>query len=542
MDGVLLGVDGRLSERIKDQPTGWSWYVLSQLDGAGRTGADWQSALTALNGKEAVVVYQVGSADPSQLDRVRNALSGARFIAVSDRREGADLQDLINGRLIDRFYVTPDQDEAILAAVTETFPSTVEKTPTILAGMEDTVEESVVTSFYIYDLIYGDLDKARRMGDLRKQFGPLAYPNCALTILVDNFWELCRDLDNKSRYGIKMEYLKLLRAYIRTSELESIACSLIGTDKLIALVHVPEGPEQEGPRKVLEMAADLKEYINKRAQRTVSIGVGNVYRDSRWIWKSYEESFNALEYTFYLGNDSVIHYEETKNFTTLRNSEDQLPACKYNFFRHINQWSEAEIAADYEDTLEGLFSRSFSSETIKSIVIKYNFEILDHLEQMDLPVAELHDHLIQSSTGILRASTLEGIRRINRDYIQRVARAIVSKRQSNDVGAAIDSARAFLEKYYYRDLSLELMAQVSNLSPAYFSRKFKEHIGLNYSDYLEQIRLEQARELLLTSPISLGEIARRVGFHDYSYFSSRFKRKYGSGPTHYKNEQSATAY
>lgn len=104
---------------------------------------------------------------------------------------------------------------------------------------------------------------------------------------------------------------------------------------------------------------------------------------------------------------------------------------------------------------------------------------------MDLPLEELHDYLIQSSSSILRAATIEMIRQINRDFIKRVARAIVTKRQGEDVRAAIDSAKAFIDKYYYRDLSLELMAQVSNLSPAYFSRKFKERIGLNYTEYLE---------------------------------------------------------
>lgn len=543
MDVVFLALDRHLTERIKQNTKGRTWHEIGLWDSMNvdRPSEDWESTLFALSGKKALIIYGLDSAETVQLERIRTSLSGAAFIAVTDRIDYSQLQRFINGHFVDWLYQLPDQTRELLTAVSEFLASADNEGISISEPVEGSIEESMVTSFYIYDLIYGDLDKARMMSNLRDKFGLLAYPNCALTIMVDNFWELCRDLDNKSRYGVKMEYLQLLRTFIKTSELESIACSLIGTDKLIALVHLPETSEKEGSRIILQMAANMKEYINKRAQRSVSIGVGNIYLDSRSIWKSYEESFKALEFTFYLGNDSVIQYEETKNFTTFRNSEDQLPIHKYNFFRNISQWSEAEIAAEYEDTLEGLFSRSFSSETIKSIVIKYNFEILDYLEQMDLPLEELHEYLIQSSSSILRAATIEMIRQINRDFIKRVARAIVTKRQGEDVRAAIDSAKAFIDKYYYRDLSLELMAQVSNLSPAYFSRKFKEQIGLNYTEYLEQTRLELAREYLVASSVSLTEIARKVGFNDYSYFSSRFRRRYGKSPTQFKQEQLSAA-
>lgn len=81
------------------------------------------------------------------------------------------------------------------------------------------------------------------------------------------------------------------------------------------------------------------------------------------------------------------------------------------------------------------------------------------------------------------------------------------------------------------------MSQVSNLSTAYFSRKFKEQTGQNFSEFLERARLERATELLLTSDLSLNEIADQVGFNDYSYFSSRFKKNYGIGPLIYKQQK-----
>ena len=486
-----------------------------------------------------IVIYEPIGEYIHALEFIKNKYNRGYYIALAKENPGKELAFLINEGLIDHMHLPSSGNEELWGSIAEGIYS-FRKNGNLVkkeTSAEDSIEESMVTTFYIYDLIYGDMDKAGRLESLRDQFGLIKLPNCAMTIMVDNFWELCRDLDNKSRYQIKMEYLSYLREYTKISAIESIACSLIGTDKLIALLNVPAKPGQEGTELLLNLASDLKKYINKKVPNTVSIGIGNVYQDSKNVWRSYEESFKALEYSFYLGSDSVIHFEETKNYTTLENDQDKLPSFKYNFFKNINSWSETEIASYYETTIEHLIGKSFSSETIKSIVIKYNFEILDYLEQLDLDVKELSDYVIKVSSKILRAATMESIQEINREYISKIAGAIIQNRAYDGITASVESAKAFIDKYYYRELSLEVMSQVSNLSTAYFSRKFKEKTGLNFSEYLERARLENALELIKTSDISINQIAEKVGFSDSSYFSSRFKKKYGHAPYFYKQQK-----
>lgn len=58
----------------------------------------------------------------------------------------------------------------------------------------------------------------------------------------------------------------------------------------------------------------------------------------------------------------------------------------------------------------------------------------------------------------------------------------------------MDNSINFLEKYYYKDLSLTELANVCNMSDSYFSRKFKERFNINFSTYLLNIRLEKAKD------------------------------------------------
>ena len=69
-----------------------------------------------------------------------------------------------------------------------------------------------------------------------------------------------------------------------------------------------------------------------------------------------------------------------------------------------------------------------------------------------------------------------------------------------------------------------------NLSPSYFSKLFKTETGINYSTYLNQVRVEKSKELLLNEDLTLVEISNLVGFEEQSYFTKVFRRITGTTP------------
>lgn len=109
-----------------------------------------------------------------------------------------------------------------------------------------------------------------------------------------------------------------------------------------------------------------------------------------------------------------------------------------------------------------------------------------------------------------------------------------------DVGGStkqelVSEAARFIESYYARnDLSLTLIAQNLLISPSYLSSIFKKVRGLSISQYLNQIRLTKAKELLTETSLTLTEIAQRVGYNDLFYFSKVFKKYFGIPPSSYK--------
>ena len=99
----------------------------------------------------------------------------------------------------------------------------------------------------------------------------------------------------------------------------------------------------------------------------------------------------------------------------------------------------------------------------------------------------------------------------------------------------IRKARKRIEEKYASDLSLVNVSQQVNLSPQYFSRLFSETVGINFGDYLLDVRMKRAQYLILNSDKKIYEIAEDVGIHNYRYFTSLFKKYYGVTPKVYKN-------
>ncbi len=101
----------------------------------------------------------------------------------------------------------------------------------------------------------------------------------------------------------------------------------------------------------------------------------------------------------------------------------------------------------------------------------------------------------------------------------------------------INKSLQYINTHYSEDISLENVAQIVYLSPAYFSRIFKQETGSTFSSYLNEVRIKNSKYLLKSSNTRLVEITWLVGFKDQAYFSKVFKRITGISPLKYRKEK-----
>ena len=101
-----------------------------------------------------------------------------------------------------------------------------------------------------------------------------------------------------------------------------------------------------------------------------------------------------------------------------------------------------------------------------------------------------------------------------------------------------DGVMQFLEEHYSnRALSQTMVADHFHLSIYSLSRMFKKQFGMSFSEYVNGKRLEKSRELLLSTVLSVKEIADEVGFTDANYFTRLFRQNFGISPTDFRKNR-----
>ncbi len=95
----------------------------------------------------------------------------------------------------------------------------------------------------------------------------------------------------------------------------------------------------------------------------------------------------------------------------------------------------------------------------------------------------------------------------------------------------------YIRRNYAKKITLEDVASIVYLSPSYFSKVFKDEMELNFNAYLNKIRIEKSKQLLMNDSIKLADVSGLVGFEDQSYFSKVFKKLVGQTPGKFRESR-----
>jgi AraC-like DNA-binding protein len=102
------------------------------------------------------------------------------------------------------------------------------------------------------------------------------------------------------------------------------------------------------------------------------------------------------------------------------------------------------------------------------------------------------------------------------------------------VGKIVREMTAYVHKHFHHPMSLDQLAAAMKMNASYLSDLFSRHLGVTFHQYLVEVRMAQARELLLTSPRRVCEVACEVGYASADQFRHAFKAHAGVPPSHWR--------
>lgn len=306
---------------------------------------------------------------------------------------------------------------------------------------------------------------------------------------------------------------------------------IVGTvmaNKLAVLVPYEKDRMDYNERiELIEKARELVRRMYKKTDISFRIGIGRVGRKVQEMAESYNEALNALVMT----TGSVAHV-------------DDLPiGCDY--------------AGDYPIHLEKRLLEAVEKGEINTAVTtaKSFFDWMvennpDSLMEIRVKILEFvlwAEHIAYEKGGmtyqfnsrqdylpaLMDAADTDTLWKWFMEKIRNACQNSRSKREEKS-NSIIEMSKEYIRNNYNKDISLDEVSRVANISPYYFSKIFKEGTGRNFIEYLTNIRIEKAKELLNTTEYSMKEICTMCGYSDPNYFSRSFKKNVGVTPTEYK--------
>ena len=110
---------------------------------------------------------------------------------------------------------------------------------------------------------------------------------------------------------------------------------------------------------------------------------------------------------------------------------------------------------------------------------------------------------------------------------------------SADAAGLVDAVKHYIRQHYREDLTRSDLAEVVHITPNYLSKRFHTETGMSLREYINQLRIEDAKRLLLSTNVTISEIASEVGFDNISYFSTVFRKLCGVSPIEWSSGKRA---
>ncbi len=320
----------------------------------------------------------------------------------------------------------------------------------------------------------------------------------------------------------------------------AVAFSTPGEQSVVVL---SAGDEAATLSRGLECAELIAERVSRELARTVSIGVGEPGSGFAAVPASYAQATTALEQRLVRGPAQIITAEQLG--APLRPSVQSPDSdARVAYVRAVKTADRVAAAAALDAVVGALRRSDADTETRYLTMQRLLADALSGLETLGLDALGFDPLGLDGSApdggqgnpfvAIARMKTLDEIQEWFRRFQER-AWTVLNQRQRSHSHAKAEAAEEYIRANAHRpDLSLSAVCGALSVSKSYFSPLFKEHTGKTFVEYLTDLRVERAKELLLRDPLKSYEVAERVGFRDAHYFSLTFKKTTGVSPTEFR--------
>ncbi len=310
-------------------------------------------------------------------------------------------------------------------------------------------------------------------------------------------------------------------------------------------VFLIKGQSGEEAQESLDICRrELTELVSGYPDLEYFGGIGTVVRRLGDIPLSYREAGKAFASRFFTEPNQILYSTDVVRLHRGDDSRIDVSSMRSKKMERelVDKFLRSGTLEEVDNFLDEYFldvgEQNYQSMLYRQyVVMDLYFTATDFLTGLKISTDDLPECCRDINEIVAAASSPESMR----EQAGRLLAETLKLRDHHSMkkySAVLEEARAFIQENYQReDMSLNTVASQVNISPSYFSAIFSAETGQTFVEYLTQVRLDKAKELLMCSSMRTAEIGYEVGYKDSHYFSYIFKKFVGCSPKDYKNRR-----
>ena len=316
---------------------------------------------------------------------------------------------------------------------------------------------------------------------------------------------------------------------IRNVSLTAIAYTVID-DIFTCLILQSDNQVYADSQAFFGSLNDLLDALNEENSSQFAIGISDVYNSAESITLAYQEARKSWQSAFFWQNAAVVFNTSLSQysssyFVSYVQLDSLYQAILTNHKDTALKIFDQLVADNFETNKTGrqraLYCQQFTSDILGVLVrISTQFDIYAVVESYMSINTQIS---LQRRIALLREAIIESCEFIPmHDYDQELINAI------------LEYCNAHYADY---QLSLSSLADQFHLSKSSISKYFKANSGVNFSTYIEKLRIQQAEKLIMEKKLSIREIAEEVGYQNITTFYNAFRKIEKCTPTEWRQQR-----
>lgn len=385
----------------------------------------------------------------------------------------------------------------------------------------------IIENGFIYAIMFQehfmeDVDNYKQLLGMDADYG------CMLALVVGDD-QLGNQMTNTVGAGVRTQL-----NYTRVRELvketwDCIVGSVISNKIPVFLPMKNMKMDYEERIGMIDVCRELTRKLRRMTDISFRIGIGSV-RKLNESMDSYEEALKALVNS----TGSVAHVDDLP--IQCRYDEEYPIELEKELFDSLKSGKREECeraAGRYFDWMLENYDEKNMSVRLKTL------EFVLFAEHEAYLNGGMTYHFSEREQYLSLVMNVERNRDLRSWFVEKFGescRNMITKKEEHE-NQLVVRAQSYIQENFQRDLSLDEVSRQMDLSPYYFSKLFKEETGSNFVEYVTNLRIGKAKELLVNDSLSMKEICAAVGYSDPNYFSRIFKKNTGVTPTEYRESE-----